>query len=196
MVFNLSALWWRRIRGLWKLPDGRHWLGLLLIGGAEHSKSLIQFSDDGRGCVHSLLFDLKPKYGGVNEDNGDLLQKVPCSHCCTRCPQPCSRPPPTHTSAVDSWTFTSKSRSVSCWLINKRLLLSMSSERSIVSCYSPVLSRWQWWLVFSKSIIRGNLESLSVFLFLCIGRVNGDLCRMKFSISALQCISPRWNLAP
>ena len=23
----LSALWWRRIRGLWKLPDGRDWLG-------------------------------------------------------------------------------------------------------------------------------------------------------------------------
>ena len=23
MVFILSALWWRRIRGLWKLPDGR-----------------------------------------------------------------------------------------------------------------------------------------------------------------------------
>ena len=26
MVFILSALWWRRIRGLWKLPDGRDWL--------------------------------------------------------------------------------------------------------------------------------------------------------------------------
>ena len=135
---------------------------------------------------------LGPNYGGSSEDNGNLLQKFPN----TQCPQSCSRPPLTHASAVDSWTYTSKSRSVSCWLINKRLLLSMSSERSIVSCYSPVLSRWQWWLVFSKSIIRGNLESLSVFLFLCIGRVNGDLCRMKFSISALQCISPRWNLAP
>ena len=28
------------------------------------SKSLIQFSVDGRGCVPSLLFDLKPNYGG------------------------------------------------------------------------------------------------------------------------------------
>ena len=81
------------------------------------------------------------------------------------------------------------------WSI-KGWLLSMSSERSIVSCYSPVLSRWQWWLVFSKFIICGNLESLSVFLFLCVGRVNGDLCRMEFSVSALQCISPSWNLAP
>ena len=26
MVFSLSALWWRRISGLWKLPNGRDWL--------------------------------------------------------------------------------------------------------------------------------------------------------------------------
>ena len=47
------------------------------------SKSLIQFSVDGQGCVPSLLFDLRPNYGGGNEDNGDLLQKVPCTHCYT-----------------------------------------------------------------------------------------------------------------
>ena len=41
------------------------------------SKSLIQFSVDGWGCVPSLLFDLRPNYGGGNEDNGGLLQKVP-----------------------------------------------------------------------------------------------------------------------
>ena len=62
------------------------------------SKSLIQFSTDGLGCVPSLLFDLRPNYGRSNEDNVDLLQKVPCTHCCTQCPQPCSRPLPTHTS--------------------------------------------------------------------------------------------------
>ena len=39
------------------------------------SKSLIQFSVDGRGCVLSLLLGLRPNYGGGNEDNGDLLQK-------------------------------------------------------------------------------------------------------------------------
>ena len=32
------------------------------------SKSLIQFSVDGWGCVSTLLFDLKPDYGGGNED--------------------------------------------------------------------------------------------------------------------------------
>ena len=51
------------------------------------------------GYVPSLLFDLRPNYGGGNEDNGDLLPKVPCRHCCTQCPQPCSRPLPTPASA-------------------------------------------------------------------------------------------------
>ena len=45
LVFSLSALWWRRIRGLWKLPDVIDWLrgilGLFLMGGAMLSKSLI-----------------------------------------------------------------------------------------------------------------------------------------------------------
>ena len=52
-------------------------LGLALVGRAMLSKSLIQFSVDGQGCVPSLLFALRPNYDGGNEDNGDLLQKVP-----------------------------------------------------------------------------------------------------------------------
>ena len=39
---------------LWKFPDGRDWLGLALMGKAMLSKSLIQFSVDGWGCVPSL----------------------------------------------------------------------------------------------------------------------------------------------
>ena len=74
------------------------------------SKSLIQFFVD----VPSLLFDLRPKYGGGNEVNGDLLQKVPCTHCCTHSPRPCSRLPPAHASTGDSWTLTGKYGSVSC----------------------------------------------------------------------------------
>ena len=46
------------------------------MGRAMLSKSLIQFSVDGQGCVPSLLFDLRPNYGGGDEDNGKLLQKV------------------------------------------------------------------------------------------------------------------------
>ena len=78
-------------RCLWKLPDGRDWLkgeGLVLMGGAMLSKSLIQFSTDGWISLPSLLFDMRPNYGGSNEDNGVLLQKVPCVHCYTQCPQP------------------------------------------------------------------------------------------------------------
>ena len=79
-------------------------MGLVLMGGAVLCKSLIQFSVDGRGCVSSLLFDLKPNYGGGNEYNG----------CHTHHPQPCSRPLPTHTSTGDSWILSGKSGSVSC----------------------------------------------------------------------------------
>ena len=47
------------------------------------NKSLVQVSVDWLGCVSSLLFDLRPNYGGGNEDNSDLLQKILCMHCCT-----------------------------------------------------------------------------------------------------------------
>ena len=89
-------------------------IGSCSDGWAMLSKSLIQFSVDVQGCVPFLLFDLKPNYGGGNEDNGDLLQKAPSMHCCTQYPQPCSWPPPTHASARDSWSLTSKAGSVSC----------------------------------------------------------------------------------
>ena len=77
------------------------------------SRALIQFSVEGQGCVPSLLFDLRPNFGGGNEDNGDLFQKVPCMHFYTQHPQPWCRPPPTHASTRASWTLTGKSGSVS-----------------------------------------------------------------------------------
>ena len=57
---------------------------------------------------------LGPNYGGGNEENGDLLQMIPGMYCYIQCLQPCSRPPPTHASAGDSWTLPGKSGSVSC----------------------------------------------------------------------------------
>ena len=67
------------------------------------------------GGAVSLLFDRRPDYGGSNEDNGDLLRKIPCMYYCyTQCPQPCSRPPLTHDSARDSWTLMGQSGSVFC----------------------------------------------------------------------------------
>ena len=49
----------------------------------------------------------------LNEDNGDLLQKIHAGTC-TECPWPCNRPPPTHASPVNSWTLMSKSSPISC----------------------------------------------------------------------------------
>ena len=78
-------------------------LGLVLMGGAMFSKSLIQFSVDRlrKFCSLPVIY-LGPNYGGDNEDNGNLLQKVSCMYCYTQCPQPCNRPPSTHPSTGDS----------------------------------------------------------------------------------------------
>ena len=50
-------------------------LGLLLMGGAMLSKSLIQLSVDEWGCVPSLLFDQRPNYGGGDGDNGTSFKR-------------------------------------------------------------------------------------------------------------------------
>ena len=102
----IEASWWER------LTEGE--TGSCSDQGPMFSKSLIQFSVDGRGCVPSLLFDLRPNYGGGNEDNGDLLQKFPCTHCCTQYPHLWSRLLLTHTSARDSWTLRGRSGSGFC----------------------------------------------------------------------------------
>ena len=73
----MEASWWKRLRGK---------LGLTLMGGAMLSKSLIQFSVDGRSHVPSLLFDLRPNYGGGNENNGNLLHALLMMHCYMHCP--------------------------------------------------------------------------------------------------------------
>ena len=89
-------------------------------------KSLIQLSVDGWGCVPSMLFDLRPNFGGVNEDKGPLcaLQESVSPVLCkfsmvglmaTSCktayavsrstaPWPCSSPLLIRTSAGDSET--------------------------------------------------------------------------------------------
>ena len=96
MVFILSALWW--IRGLWKLPDGRDWLrgklGLVLMGRAMLSKSLIQFSVDGQGCVPFLLFDLRPNYGGRNEGKATSFKRSHPRIAALSAPSPAAGPCP------------------------------------------------------------------------------------------------------
>ena len=77
------------------------------------SKSLLQFSVDGWGCVPSLLLDLKPNYGGGNADNGGLLQR-PQAQVQHSVPPTLKQAIADHTSAGDSWTLLGMSGSVSC----------------------------------------------------------------------------------
>ena len=62
-------------------------LDLVLIGGTMLSKSLIQVSVDGQGCVPSLSFGLQANNDRSNEDNGDLLQNIFCMPYCIQCMQ-------------------------------------------------------------------------------------------------------------
>ena len=124
-------------------------LSLVLMGRVMLSKSLIQFSIDVWGCVPSLLFDPRPIYGGATEYSG-LLPKVPGTHCGMQCPQPCSRPPPTHTSTRVSWILMGKSGSVSCgvttpfsWLLVHTSFFVPSKSLFSQFCGSSVIkSHW------------------------------------------------------
>ena len=130
--------------------DPRGKLGLVLMGRAMLSKSLIQFSVDGRGCVPSLLFGQRPKYGGSNEDSGGLLQKVLCVQCHTQCLRPCSRPPQTHASTGDSGTLMGKSGPLFCgvtslfpWVlvctrfVPSKILFFQSRGSSVIKSHWP-----------------------------------------------------------
>ena len=155
----MSALWWRRIRSLWKLPDGRDWLrgklSLVLMGRAMPSTSLIQFSVDSWGFVPSLLFDLRPNCGGGNEDNGDLLQMVPCRHYGTQCPQPAEG----HHQPTPPLDMAGHSRASLGQSLLGSLLLSLGSwyTKAFVCAHqesvSSVLFKF-WWL---SGGLNGNL---------------------------------------
>ena len=89
--------------------------------------------------------------GGGNEDKGDLPQKIPCLYCHSLCPQPCSRPPPTHAFAGGSWTPIGKSPVGS-------LFLSPGSWCTRFCCmlqesYFPVLCKF--WKVYGG--VNGDL---------------------------------------
>ena len=118
-------------------------MALALMGGAKLSKSLIQFSIEGLCSTPSLLFDLRPNYGGGNEDNSNLLQNVSCMHCYTQCLQSWSKPPSTRAFIRDSWILMGKSGSVSCgvttsfsWVLMHRKLFVSSKNLFPQYCVS------------------------------------------------------------
>ena len=77
-----------------------------------------------------------------------LLKKIPCIYCYSLCPQPCSRPLPTHAFAGDSRTPTSKPGTVSCgslllspgsWCTRFCCALQESISQSFVSSGSSLV---------------------------------------------------------
>ena len=77
--------------------------------------------------------------------------KMSCA--CTQCPQPCSRPPPTHASAGDSWTLTRKSRSVSCGVSAPFSWCAQGSVCALQESVFPVLCKF--WQLYGG--VNGNL---------------------------------------
>ena len=117
-----------------------------------------------------MLFDLKPNYGGGNENNGDLLQKVPCTPRCTQSPQACSRPLLIRTSTGDSWTPTGKSGSVSC----------------------GVTAPFSWVLVHTRFCLCPPRDCFPSKFWWLYGGVNGDflqegLCHTQVSCTQSPC---------
>ena len=119
------------------------------------SKSLIQLSVDKWGCVSSLLFDLRPNYGGGNEDNCNLLQNVPCTHCCAQyshlaaghCrPTPPAEPPGHSQASLGQSSFVSLLLSPGPWC-TQDFVCSLQESVSPVLCYL-------WWLY---GRVNGNL---------------------------------------
>ena len=96
--------------------------------------------------LYSLpAIDMGPNYGGDNEGNGDLPQKIPGMHCCSPCPQLCSRPPRTHAFTRDSRTPTDKSPvgslflSPGSWCTRFCYALQESISQSYVSSDSSIV---------------------------------------------------------
>ena len=117
------------------------------MGRAVLSKSFIQFSVDGWGCVPFLLFDLRPNYCGGNDDNSKLLQKVPCMHCCTQCPQPPAghlRPMPLLETPGPSRANLGQSL-VGSLLLSPGFRCAQGSVCALHESFSPVLCK-SWWL--------------------------------------------------
>ena len=78
----MEASWWERLR--------RGKLGLVMMGGAMLSKSLIQFSVGGQGCVPSLLFT----WGQTMVDIMIMVISFKRSHACTATLTASNPPPP------------------------------------------------------------------------------------------------------
>ena len=107
------------------------------------SKSLIQFSVDGRGCVSSPLFDPRPNYGGNNEDNGTSLRRSHGGTAALSAPtlqQPPSPTPPPETPG-HSWASLGQSLAGSL-LLSPGSWYTQGSVCALQESVSPVLCKF------------------------------------------------------
>ena len=123
----LSVLWWRRLRGLCKLPDRRDWqwekLSLALVGRVLLNKALIRLSADGLGlcslpgsCLAWGDPDLESTDSlvGLMETWRGLKPRGTFQDCCCQCSHPCDEPLLTYISTVDPPTRAGSFGSVFC----------------------------------------------------------------------------------
>ena len=101
--------------------------------------------------------DVFPNYGGGNEDNGALPQKIQCMYCYSLCSQPCSRPPLTHDFTRDSQTPTDKSS------VGVTVPSSLVLVHNVLLCpprvYFPVLCKfWQLYGVVNGDLPQEGLR--------------------------------------
>ena len=78
---------------------------------------------------------------------------------------PCSRPPPTHASAADSWTLQSKSGSVSCgvtvpfsWILVHTIFVCVLQE----SVFSVLCEFWQFYGGVNGDLLQEGLYHTQV----------------------------------
>ena len=96
----MDAFWWER------LTEGETGSSSDSQGHAQYIFSLI-FCWRAELCILPVI-SLGPNCDGSEEDNGDLLQKIPCMYCHAQFPQPCSRPRAPH-ATQDRWAMVESS---------------------------------------------------------------------------------------
>ena len=97
----------------------------------------------------------------------DLLLKVPCKHCYTQSPQPCSRPLLSHASAGDSWTLVA------------------SLSQSLVE--SLLLSPGSWCVQGFVCTLQESVSPVLCNFWQLYGGINGDLLQQGLCHTQVYC---------
>ena len=166
MVFSLSALWWIRTRGLWKLPDGWDWLReklvLVLMSRAMLSKSLIQFCLWAGLCSLPIIWP-EAKLLEVMKIMGTSFKRSFAGTATFSAPNPtaanCWHMPPPETPGPSRASLGQSL--VGSLLLSPGSWCAQASVYALQESVSPVLCKF-WWLY---------------------GGVNGDLHQEHYTIA-------------